>query len=143
MSEAVLYRIAPDADGSIQKWVCDGLGEDTDWIGDSFTFGVFFKSELIAGIIFNNYRKNLDVWLTIYSADPHWCTKNVLKYTFKMCFETLKCKRVNILISKDNSKSLGLCERLGFVKEGLLRQYREDGKDCFILGMLKKECNWL
>lgn len=142
-SEAELYRIMPDYMGVIQKWVCDGLGEDTQWIGDSFTVGIAYKGKIIAGIILNNYRKDLDVWLTIYSTDKHWCARSVLKYVFKTCFETLKCKRVNILISKDNHKSISLCERLGFVKEGLLRQYRENGQDCFILGMLKKECKWL
>ena len=142
-SEAELYRIMPDYMGVIQKWVCDGLGEDTQWIVDSFTVGIAYKGKIIAGIIMNNYRKDLDVWLTIYSTDKHWCARSVLKYVFKTCFETLKCKRVNILISKDNHKSISLCERLGFVKEGLLRQYRENGHDCYILGMLKKECKWL
>lgn len=141
--EAELYSIKPDKDGSIQKWICDGLGENTDWIGDSYTFGICYDGRMVGGIIMNDYRKDLDVWLTIYSVSPRWCSKSVLKYIFKTCFETLNCKRVNVFISKDNSKSLSLCERLGFVKEGLLRQYRENGQDCYILGMLKMECRWL
>jgi RimJ/RimL family protein N-acetyltransferase len=141
--EAELYSIRPDFDGSIQKWICDGLGENTDWIGDSYTFGICYGGRMVGGIIMNDYRKDLDVWLTIYSISPRWCSKSVLKYIFKTCFETLNCKRVNVFISKDNSKSLSLCERLGFVKEGLLRQYRENGQDCYILGMLKRECRWL
>lgn len=141
--EAELYSIKPDFDGSIQKWICDGLGENTDWIGDSYTFGICYGGRMVGGIIMNDYRKDLDVWLTIYSVSPRWCSKSVLKYIFKTCFETLNCKRVNVFISKDNSKSLSLCERLGFVKEGLLRQYRENGQDCYILGMLKRECRWL
>jgi hypothetical protein len=137
------YRIMPDCGGVIKKWICTGLNTDMDWVGDSFTFGICYKGKMVGGIILNNYRKDLDVWLTIYSVSPRWCCKKVLKYTFLMCFKTLECKRVNVLVSKDNHKSLSLCERLGFVKEGLLRQYREDGKDCYILGMLKKECKWL
>ena len=142
-SEAALYEIKPDCGGVIQKWICDGLGENTDWIGDSYTFGISYKGQIIAGIIMNNYRKDLDVWLTINSTSPHWCSKSVLKYIFTTCFETLNCKRVNIFVSKDNRKSLSLCERLGFKKEGLLRQYRENGQDCYIMGMLKKECRRL
>ena len=64
-SEAELYRIMPDFKGVIQKWICDGLGEDIAWIGDSYTFGIAYKGKMIAGLIFNNYRKNTDVWLTI------------------------------------------------------------------------------
>lgn len=142
-SVPALYKIMPDCNGVIAKWVCDGLGEDTEWIGDNYTFGICRQGKMVAGIILNNYRQDLDVWLTIYSVDPRWCVKSVLKYTFLVCFKTLDCKRVNVLVSKDNIKSLSLCERLGFVKEGLLRQYREDGKDCYFMGMLKKECKWL
>jgi len=142
-SEAGLYRIKPDCGGVIMKWICDGLGEDTDWVGDSYTFGIEYRGQIVGGIIMNNYRKDLDVWLTIYSTSPHWCSKSVLKYIFTTCFETLNCKRVNVFVSKDNQKSLNLCTRLGFKKEGLLRQYRENGQDCFIMGMLKKECKWL
>ena len=141
--EAELYKIMPDCQGVIAKWVCDGLGENTDWIGDNYTFGICRQGKMVAGIILNNYRKDLDVWLTIYSVSPRWCVKSVLKYTFLVCFKTLNCKRVNVFVSKDNHKSLSLCERLGFKKEGLLRQYRENGQDCYILGMLKKECKWL
>lgn len=133
----------PDCGGIIKKWICDGLGEDTNWVGDNYTFGIAYKGRMVAGLIFNNYRANLDLWMTIYSTTPKWCSKSVLKYIFKTCFEVLNCKRANVLVSKDNHKSLNMCERLGFKKEGLLRQYRENGDDCYILGLLKEECKWL
>ena len=141
--EQEYYKIMPDSGGIIKKWICDGLGEDTNWMGDSFTFGVCYRGKMVAGLIFNNYRANLDLWMTIYSISPKWCSKSVLKYIFTTCFEVLNCKRANVLVSKDNHRSLSLCERLGFRKEGLLRQYRENGDDCYIMGMLKKECRWL
>jgi RimJ/RimL family protein N-acetyltransferase len=142
-SEVELCKIVPDLDGSIAKWVCDGLKENTDWIGANVTIGIFLGGNLIAGIIFNDHRKDIDVWLTIYSIDKRWCTKAVIKYVFGIVFKLMNCRRCNIFISKDNQKSLSLCERLGFKKEGLLRQYRENGTDCYILGMLKSECRWL
>lgn len=141
--ETEFYKIMPDFGGIIKKWICDGLGENTDWVGDNYTFGISYKGKMVAGLIFNNYRANLDLWMTIYSTSPKWCSKSVLKYIFTTCFVTLNCKRANVFVSKDNHKSLSLCERLGFKKEGLLRQYRENGDDCYILGMLKQECRWL
>ena len=141
--ETGFYKIMPDCGGIIKKWICDGLGENTDWVGDSYTFGISYKDKMVAGLIFNNYRANLDLWMTIYSTSPKWCSKSVLKYIFTTCFVTLNCKRANVFVSKDNHKSLSLCERLGFKKEGLLRQYRENGDDCYIMGMLKQECMWL
>lgn len=142
-SEAGLYKIWPDCCDVILQWICAGLGENTDWIGENYTFGISYKDKMVGGLIFNNYRPNVDVWLTIYSTSPRWCSKFVLKYIFKTCFETLNCRRVNVLVSKSNKRSFDLCRRLGFVKEGFLRQYRENGEDCYIMGMLKKECRWL
>lgn len=140
-SEVVSYR--PDDTGGVLKWVCDGLGDDVADYGANLTIGVWLGNILIAGIILNDLRNNLDVWLTIYSTNKRWCTKSVVKYVFKIVFELMNCRRCNVFISKDNHASLSLCERLGFKKEGLLRQYRENGTDCYVLGMLKQECRYL
>lgn len=137
-----LYKIIPDSGGLLKNWICDGLGETSDWVGENYTIGILYDNKLIGGLIFNNYRVNVDIWLTIYTLNPKWCSRSVLRYIFTTCFETLKCKRVGVLVSKDNSKSLSLCQRLGFKIEGLLRQYRENGTDCYILGMLKEENKW-
>ena len=139
-SEAVSCRA--DLDGSITKWVCDGLGEDTDWVGECETLGIYLGLDLIAGIVFNNTRPNIDTWLTIYSNNKRWCTRRVLKIIFGYVFKQLKCKRCSLLVSKDNEASIKLVEGLGFIREGLLRQYRENGADCYIYGMLKSECKW-
>ena len=139
-SEAVSFK--PDETGEVFKWVCDGLGDKPEDYGANLTIGIYLKDELIAGVILNDLRENIDVWMTIYSTNKRWCTKRVIKYVFGIVFNLMNCRRANIFISKDNLQSLSLCERLGFKKEGLLRQYREDGSDCYVLGMLKAEYKW-
>ena len=140
--EVEFCRIFGDRDGSVAKWVCDGLGEDTDWVGHNVTMGVELGGKLIAGIIFNDLRPNIDVWLTIYSTDKRWCNRRVLRGVFGLAFDKMGCRRVNLFVSKDNEASIKLVEGLGFVREGLLRQYRENGSDCYVYGMLKNECKW-
>lgn len=139
--EAVSFK--PDETGEVARWVCAGLGDKIEDYGANLTIGVYLGTMLIAGIIMNDHRKNVDVWLTIYSINKRWCTKAVIKYVFGIVFNLMNCRRCNIFISKDNHESLSMCERLGFKKEGLLRQYRENGADCYVLGMLKQECKWL
>ena len=141
-SEVELCKIVPDLDGSIAKWVCDGLKENTDWIGSNVTIGIFLGGKLIAGIIFNDVRHGRDVWLTIYSTDKRWCNRRTLGAIFGLAFDIMDCKRVSLFVSKDNEPSIKLVEGLGFVREGLLRQYRDNGDDCFVYGMLKTECKW-
>lgn len=141
-SEVASCRIFADRDGSVAKWVCDGLNEDTDWVGHNITMGIELDGELIAGIIFNDLRPNVDVWLTIYSTGKRWCNRRVLGAVFGLAFDKMGCRRVSLFVSKDNEASIKLVEGLGFVREGLLRQYRENGSDCYVYGMLKNECKW-
>lgn len=141
-SETEYYRITSDDDGFVTKWVCDGLGEDYNWVGSHVTMGVYLQNQLIAGIIFNDIRPNCDVWLTIYSTNKRWCTRRVLMIAFNLVFNKMNCRRCSIFVSKDNEPSKNLVEKLGWKREGLLRQYRDNGDDCYVYGMLKDECIW-
>lgn len=140
--EAESFRITADSDGSVTKWVCDGLGEGMDWVGGYVTMAVYRGSKLIAGIIFNDIRPGRDVWLTIYSTDKRWCSRRVLRCIFGLVFDEMECSRASLFVSKGNRPSIKLVEGLGFVREGLLRQYRDNGDDCYVYGMLKNECKW-
>lgn len=141
-SVPALCRIVADEHEQIAKWVCDCLEIGTDWVGRNVTMGVILDGRLIAGIIFNDVRHGRDVWLTIYSTDKRWCNRRVLRAVFDLVFDVMDCKRVSLFVSKDNEPSIKLVEGLGFVREGLLRQYRDDGNDCYVYGMLKSDCIW-
>lgn len=136
-------QLRPDLYGGITDWVRRGLGYDASWPGDCLTFGFYYNNKLAGALVFHDLRKHLDVWWTIYSVDKHWCTRSILKQMFAMAFQTMDCRRISILVSKSNQQSLSLVRRLGFKIEGLLRRYREDGDDCYILGMLREECPWI
>lgn len=133
-----------DQDNRIAQWVCQGLGETTDFLdGPFYTIGFFQNEKLVGGLIYHDIRPGMDLWMTIYTSHPSWATKKNLKQLFHIAFKILKCRRINVLISRSNEKSLSLCQRLGFQKEGLLRKYREDGEDAYILGMFENECKYL
>lgn len=139
-SERVLCK--PDLDGSILNWVCQGLGDNPLEYGTNITLGIYLENKLIAGVIFNDIRPNRDVWLSIYSENKKWCNRRVLRLIFDFVFDKINAERASLFVSKDNEPSLNLVEKLGFVREGLLRHYRNNGKDCYIYGMLKSECKW-
>ncbi|MEO5374250.1 MAG: GNAT family N-acetyltransferase, partial [Alphaproteobacteria bacterium] len=57
-------------------------------------------------------------------------------------FTELGAERIQVMTRADNTRSVAAVERLGFLREGLLRQwYAVDGgrADCVILGMLPGE----
>lgn len=62
---------------------------------------------------------------------------------FGIAFKAMGCRRISLLVDKSNAASLNFVKKLGFQQEGILRSFRENGEDCYILGMLKDECKWL
>lgn len=139
-SERVLCK--PDTDGSVISWVCNGLGDNPQEYGRNVTLGIYLDKRLISGVIFNDIRPNRDVWLSIYSIDKKWCNRRVLRLIFDFVFNKINAERASAFVSKDNEPSKKMLEKLGFVREGLLRHYRDNGKDCYVYGMLKSECKW-
>ena len=141
MSEYV--QILLDVSDDITHWICRGLNSNEDWIGKHITYGFALDGKMLGGLIFNDVRRNHDVWWTIYSDDKRWCNRHVLRTMFAAAFVDIGCRRINVLVETDNLDSINLVERLGFKREGLLRKYSENGHDCYIYGMLKQECPWL
>lgn len=125
----------------VVKFVADGLGDKVEEYQPCLSLGIFYKG-LIGGVLIHDIRPEIDCYLTIYTTNPRWCTKSVCRYVFNIIFDLIKCRRCSVLVSKANFKSLKLVKGLGFKVEGLLRQYRDDGDDCYCLGMLKSECKW-
>ena len=138
----VLCKIDTSPNGEVLGFVCQGLGDKPFEYMPCLCFGVWLDDKLIAGIVLNDIRPYRDVWMTIYSENKRWCTTKVLRTVFSFIFMVIKAKRASVFVSKNNDASNSLVQRLGFVCEGLLRQYRDDGQDCFVYGRLKQECKW-
>lgn len=143
--ETASYNIVADYNGEITQWVCQGLGEKPhpDWLGPHFTIGFVRNNRLIGGLIYHDYRPGCDVWWTLYTTDKRWCTRKALKFMFGLAFDYFRCRRVSMITDADNYPCLNLAQKLGFKAEGVLRKYREDGKDAVLMGLLKNECNFL
>lgn len=135
-------EIFVDLTGEVVRFVCDGLKIDTNWVKTNLTLGIRLDHRLIAGIIFNDFNPGVNVWLTIFSTDKRWCNRRVLRTVFGIAFDLFCVRRISIMIDETNFKSQKLAEGLGFVKEGVLRAFSDDGRDRIIFSMLKNECQW-
>jgi len=140
-SERALCRA--DNTGKVLKFVCDGLKDSTDAYVPCLAIGIYHDDTLIGGVLINDIRPQRDCWLTIYTSSPKWATKGVMRYVFNVVFGLIGCQRCSVFVSQSNKKSLDMCLRLGFKKEGMLRKYRDNGENCYVLGMLKQECFWI
>lgn len=136
-------KIIVDNSKAITDWICDSEGYGKDWLSPPYyTLGFVVGNKLIGGLIYHNIRPKRDLWWTIYTTDKRWCTRRVLKTIFDLAFNFWQVERISILVNLDNTPCLNLIKRLGFKQEGLLRQYRDDGSDCLIYGILKSENKW-
>ena len=132
-------KVVPDTGNVITDWVCRQLGYETRWPQQYMTFGVLQGEKIIAGLIFHDIHPMQDVTWTIYSENKTWCKRHIIKEFMRLAFAVFQCRRINILVDTDNQQCLKFVTRLGFKKEGLLRAYRENGKDCYFLGLLREE----
>ena len=141
MSEQVLCKAVDD--GRVLNYVARGLGDDVRDYIPSLELGIFKDNELIGGVLINDIRPNRDCWLTIYTTSQKWAKRHILKYVFSVVFITIGAKRCSVFVSESNKKSHDMCLRLGFKDEGILREYRDNGENCYVMGMLKQECKWI
>jgi RimJ/RimL family protein N-acetyltransferase len=140
MSERVFIKA--DDTGEVLNFVAHGLKDNVRDYIPSLALGIYDK-KLIGGVLINDIRPQRDCWLTIYTESPRWATKFILKYIFTVVFITIGAKRCSVFVSESNQKSHNMCLRLGFKDEGLLREYRDNGENCYVMGMLKQECKWI
>jgi ribosomal-protein-serine acetyltransferase len=113
---------------------------------NGFEAGIWFNGQL-AGCIRYNYidwtHKNTELgyWLGARFEGYGLATK-ACRALIDHAFGELKLHRVEIRCMSDNIKSQRIPERLGFVKEGVLRQIRwrrEHFDDHIVYGMLATE----
>ncbi len=130
-------------------WVCDWMAERlTSQLADDFkpcsTLGIYRDSQIVAGVIFNNFRKeSRDIHLTIAADSSKWASRGSLKVIFEYVFIQLGCIRLTVTIAKKNKRARKLAEGLGFQYEGKLRKGFDGLEDATIYGMLSEECRWI
>lgn len=103
----------------------------------------FWNDKKLMAVALYNMLDESNVSLSLATTNPKWCTRKVIKVIADYPFNQLGLNRVTAVIRESNTKSISLTERIGFTKEGELRQYYKDGESAMIYGMLKDECRWL
>lgn len=110
--------------------------------------GMFDEKGIVVSVVYDGFSSdNSRVWNDCQmhvAARPmsKWATKDFLFHAFNYPFNILGCSRVTGLVRIDNIAAQKFDERIGFIKEGVLRE-GQDGTDLIVYGMLKRECRWI
>ena len=124
----------------VQKLISDKIGFD-----NPLGMGVMSDNgEMLLGVVLDNYRvESNSICASIAIIDKKVLTKSIIKALFHTAFIKIGVERITCMIESDNVKSNNLTDRLGFVKEGVMRKASFNKKDLIVYGMLKSECKWI
>jgi ribosomal-protein-serine acetyltransferase len=112
---------------------------------NGLTLGILFDGKL-AGVIGQHYvdsfnrRTELGYWLDAAHQGRGIVTRAVARFT-DYAFRAQDCNRVILQCASENTKSRAIAERLGFVKEGTLREAEwlyDHYVDLVVYSMLKR-----
>ncbi len=127
----VLEWVSARIQGGIQadKYISFGI-VDTD------------RKEIIAGVICHNYfERYRSIEYSIASSSPKWAQRHILRELFNYAFGYLKCGRITATCRISNQNAIKMNERLGFKREGVVRQGYGD-EDMVIMGLIFNECKY-
>ena len=113
-----------------------------------FQWGVERKSDgelLGTCTLFNIHRANMRAEVGYCLRSPHWrqgYMGEALAALIDHAFGVLRLRRLEADVDPENAASLGILERMGFRREGLLRERWNVGggiQDSVVLGLLARE----
>ncbi|QDP49732.1 MAG: hypothetical protein Unbinned6284contig1004_1 [Prokaryotic dsDNA virus sp.] len=116
-------EIFKDDTGKIYNWVVSSLDNGEEYPND-LTLGLLHGNIIIGGVIYS--KVNEDVFLSIYTTSPKWCSKKTLSILFDIPFSIFDAKKAKCAVSKDNKSINKLLKGLGLQQEHLKRA-RADG----------------
>jgi uncharacterized protein YeaC (DUF1315 family) len=102
------------------------------------------RGQCIAAVVMYSRMSRRSCEMTIATdGQRDWATRSTLAAIFNYPFQHLRLHRVTVVVRADNAPSLTLCERLGWQREGCVREAFEDGCHGIVMGMLRPECRWI
>lgn len=132
---------APQHDIPLALLAGERLGINGSW-SKCRSFGVVRQNELVAIIVFSEYRyPNIEA--TIWSSTPRWATPAVLRAVFQYAFHQLGVKRITATTEATNLPAREFLCRLGFRQEGVHPDALPTG-DAVSHGLLRADAaRWL
>ncbi len=146
--ESMLYwDDFPHKDVSETREIFDLLAERITE-GTGLCWGMKLKGgkELIGTISYNRYRKGGLATIGYILARKHWgkgMMTEALVEAVRYAFEGLEVHRIEAHVQPGNVASEKVLSKLGFQKEGLLRErhyYKDKHQDMIVYGLLRTDC---
>lgn len=106
--------------------------------GPATAIGVTLDGELIAGVVYNNYRR-FDLDMHVSASSPKWASRKIVGTLLAYPFVQLGCVRATATIAVSNDKADKLLRQLGFHLEGYHPMAWEGREDALSYGMQRSD----
>ena len=123
------------------EWVAERLGVDFSQPAKVIVSVDDDTSQILGGVVYSRFTPG-NCEMSVAADSPKFLTRKTLREYFAYPFEQLALRRVTILIESCNTHSIDFNRRLGFVAEGLLRNWYGQHHG-ILMGMLREDCKWL
>lgn len=130
---ALLYN----EDDRVRRFVAGLSGRPADF-GPSTAIGVLFGDELVAGIVYNEFR-GYGLSMHVSATSPKWASRRIVGTLLAYPFVQLGCVRITATIAATNDRARKLLRQLGFHVEGLHPLAWEGRKDALSYGMTRAD----
>jgi RimJ/RimL family protein N-acetyltransferase len=138
MSKVVIYG----QDQRVAEWVRARVDATGEFVCAK-AIGLEEDGELIAGVVFDDYKETSISMHVAAAPGKRWMTRDFLFRCFAYPFLQCGVNRINGLVPESNLVAQRFDEHLGFKREGLVRKACKDGGNLILYGMLREECRFL
>ena len=94
--------------------------------------------KILAVVAYHNVMKH-SVELSIAAERGMWATTKFIQAVYDIPFFKHEKEKIVATALVTNHKSIEMLQRLGYTKEGRLKDYQGIDKDCFIYGLTKRQ----
>ena len=130
---------------TLLEWAQEKIGFAGTWPNGARALGVLDdKTGAIRAVLVtvHTYTGIIDAHIAS-DGSRKWATRNILGGLFGYMFIYHKARRVQVVIDPENTNSVFMVHKMGFVFEGRVAASLDNGKDGMILGMTPDQCKWI
>ena len=126
----------------VKEYVAKKVDEDD--FGTCSSIGLVDENDkILAGVVYNMWSGHAICMHIGAEENSNWFSRRFATTCFNATFGYFKCNRATALVRKSNIKAQRFVRKLGFIKEGILREACHDNEDLIMYGMLARECKFL
>jgi RimJ/RimL family protein N-acetyltransferase len=111
--------------------------------GNFTALGIEKDGQIVAGVLFNDYKKNVKCSIHCAGEGKRWLNRTFLRMVFEYAFNQLGCRVIINYVCSTNKDSLRFTEHIGFKQHGSPIKDATENGDLVLFTYYKQDCKWI